>query len=136
MKPRPKAIYHHSTCYQCGGEGEVLTTPGNPLDLSLCGTGTQGMGELEARAWGNSHFYRWKCPSAITAALGQPGGQSPGSASSAGGFGSSFPRPFADGVGGGWLVRHYLTQTSCSEHYKPTGGSFHYRCLYRQSSRA
>ena len=37
MKPRPKATYHLGTCLQCHGEGDVLTIPGNPLDLSLCG---------------------------------------------------------------------------------------------------
>ena len=37
MKPRLKATYHHGTCHQCHGEGDVLTIPGNPLDLSLCG---------------------------------------------------------------------------------------------------
>ena len=37
MKPRPKATYHYGTCHQCHGEGDVLTIPGNPLDLSLCG---------------------------------------------------------------------------------------------------
>ena len=37
MKPRPKATYHYGTCHQCQGEGDVLTIPGNPLDLSLCG---------------------------------------------------------------------------------------------------
>ena len=34
---RPKATYHLGTCHQCHGEGDVLTIPGNPLDLSLCG---------------------------------------------------------------------------------------------------
>ena len=38
MKPRPKAVYHLGTCHQCNGEGDVLTIPGNPLDLSLCGS--------------------------------------------------------------------------------------------------
>ena len=37
MKPRPKAVYHHGTYHQCGGEGDVLTIPGSLLDLSLCG---------------------------------------------------------------------------------------------------
>ena len=37
MKPRPKAVYHHGTCHQCHG-GDVLTIPGNPFDLSLCGS--------------------------------------------------------------------------------------------------
>jgi len=37
MKPRPKAVYHLGTCHQCNGEGDVLTIPVNPLDLSLCG---------------------------------------------------------------------------------------------------
>jgi hypothetical protein len=37
MKPRPKAVYHLGTCLQCGGEGDVLTIPDNPIDLSLCG---------------------------------------------------------------------------------------------------
>ena len=38
MKPQPKAVYHHGTSHQCDGEGDVLTIPGNPLDLSLCGS--------------------------------------------------------------------------------------------------
>jgi hypothetical protein len=25
MEPRPKATYHHGTCHQCNGEGDVLT---------------------------------------------------------------------------------------------------------------
>jgi hypothetical protein len=37
MKPRPKATYHHGTCQQCAGEGDVLTIAGDPVDLSLCG---------------------------------------------------------------------------------------------------
>ncbi len=37
MKPHPKATYHHGTCHKCTGEGDVLTIPGNPFDLSLCG---------------------------------------------------------------------------------------------------
>ena len=37
MKPRPRATYHHGTCRQCHGEGNVLTIPGNPLAVSLCG---------------------------------------------------------------------------------------------------
>ena len=37
MKPQPKATYHHGTCHHCNGEGDVLTIPGNPVDLSLCG---------------------------------------------------------------------------------------------------
>ncbi len=36
MKPRPKATYHLGTCTQCGGEGDVLTIPANPLPLTLC----------------------------------------------------------------------------------------------------
>jgi hypothetical protein len=31
------AVSHHGTCLHCGGEGDVLTIAGNPLDLSLCG---------------------------------------------------------------------------------------------------
>ena len=37
MKARLRAVYHLGTCHQCLGEGDVLTIPGNPLDLSLCG---------------------------------------------------------------------------------------------------
>ena len=37
MKPRPKAVFHLGTCHQCSSEGDVLTIPGNPRDLSLCG---------------------------------------------------------------------------------------------------
>lgn len=36
MKLRPKATYHLGTCLQCGAEGDVLTIPANPLDLSQC----------------------------------------------------------------------------------------------------
>jgi hypothetical protein len=35
MKPHPKATYHHGTCHQCHGEGDVLTIAGIPFDLSL-----------------------------------------------------------------------------------------------------
>jgi hypothetical protein len=37
MKPRLKATCHLGTCLHCGGEGDVLTIAGDPLDLSLCG---------------------------------------------------------------------------------------------------
>jgi hypothetical protein len=37
MKPRPKAVYHLGTCLSCGGEGDKLTVPDNPVALNLCG---------------------------------------------------------------------------------------------------
>jgi hypothetical protein len=39
VKPRSKATYHHGTCHQCQGEGDVLTIIGGPFDLSLYGHG-------------------------------------------------------------------------------------------------
>jgi hypothetical protein len=29
MRPHPRATFHHGTCLQCGGEGEVLTIANN-----------------------------------------------------------------------------------------------------------